>query len=43
MEWEEARMAAPQDLEHYRQRFAYRGASPRIGSTWRYYATLAGE
>jgi len=32
-----------EDLDHFRRRFADRGPSSRLGSTWRYYATLSGE
>jgi ribulose-5-phosphate 4-epimerase/fuculose-1-phosphate aldolase len=33
-----------EDIAHFRSRFAKRsGASPRLGSTWRYYATVSGE
>jgi ribulose-5-phosphate 4-epimerase/fuculose-1-phosphate aldolase len=32
-----------EDIEHFRRHFAGRGASPRLGSTWRYYAAMSGE
>ena len=33
-----------EDIAHFRSRFVKRsGPSPRLGSTWRYYATLSGE
>jgi ribulose-5-phosphate 4-epimerase/fuculose-1-phosphate aldolase len=32
-----------EDLDHFRRHFANRGPSSRLGSTWRYYATLSGE
>jgi len=33
----------PEDIAHFRAHFMNRGPSPRLGSTWRYYATLSGE